>query len=462
MRVLVIYFLFYCYANGHDLGFVGRFENGFQNSSSFFKLKTFEMDSVILNETFTYYLNSTFVNVSNFKLNCRSDYLKVGYLVNWTDIQLPPVTMENSVMKLNFTVFSKRLGSSNIICTIYLPDSNSTKVFEQKIGQLIVLRHPTIAELVFRIIVSIFVIFLTFVMGCGLDRDIILNYLKKPISPFIGFVSQFLFMPLISAALGKLSGIENSFALGLLVIGCSPGGGASNIWTVLYGGDLNLSMTMTFISSCAALGMMPLWLFALGRLFIDPKNVVIPYDSIAINLLQVVLPVGIGIFVRWKWEEKSKVLVKKVKIMGIIFIIFVLSYGTYANLYIYKLIGDYIFLLPIGAFLPWLGFIFGYLLALATRRNKKQAIAIALETGFQNIGIAILILKFSMPQPDGDMGAVMPLIVAMFTPLPLYVGYAALVIKKKCCKSSKQSEDTEMKSNTDEQKNVLLDESPKD
>lgn len=41
---------------------------------------------------------------------------------------------------------------------------------------------------------------------------------------------------------------------GLLVIGICPGGLASNFWTLLLDGDVNLSITMTFISSIAALG----------------------------------------------------------------------------------------------------------------------------------------------------------------------------------------------------------------
>jgi sodium/bile acid cotransporter 3/5 len=41
---------------------------------------------------------------------------------------------------------------------------------------------------------------------------------------------------------------------GLLVIGVCPGGIASNFWTLLLDGDVNLSITMTFVSSIAAMG----------------------------------------------------------------------------------------------------------------------------------------------------------------------------------------------------------------
>ena len=47
---------------------------------------------------------------------------------------------------------------------------------------------------------------------------------------------------------------DNLQGFGLLVIGCCPGGMASNFWTLLLDGDVNLSITMTFISSIAAMG----------------------------------------------------------------------------------------------------------------------------------------------------------------------------------------------------------------
>lgn len=42
--------------------------------------------------------------------------------------------------------------------------------------------------------------------------------------------------------------------LGLFAIGCAPGGGNSNFWTILLGGNIDLSVTMTFVSNFVALG----------------------------------------------------------------------------------------------------------------------------------------------------------------------------------------------------------------
>ena len=91
--------------------------------------------------------------------------------------------------------------------------------------------------------------------------------------------------------------------LGLFVTGCSPGGGASNIWTVMFGGNLNLSVTMTALSTFAAFVMMPAWIFSLGQHLImgpeleDQYDIVIPYYKIAIYCFFLVIPLSIGLAV---------------------------------------------------------------------------------------------------------------------------------------------------------------------
>ena len=54
--------------------------------------------------------------------------------------------------------------------------------------------------------------------------------------------------------LAEALGFDPAFAFGLITMACSPGGGSSNVWVKLLGGDLDLSLTMTSISTIAALG----------------------------------------------------------------------------------------------------------------------------------------------------------------------------------------------------------------
>ena len=92
-------------------------------------------------------------------------------------------------------------------------------------------------------------------MGCALDLAVVVASLKRPIGPAIGFFCQYLFMPLCSFGLAKLLLSHNAaLQLGLFVTGCSPGGGASNMWTHILGGNIHLSITMTSISTISAFG----------------------------------------------------------------------------------------------------------------------------------------------------------------------------------------------------------------
>uniref|UniRef100_W6NW97 Sodium-bile acid cotransporter n=1 Tax=Haemonchus contortus TaxID=6289 RepID=W6NW97_HAECO len=92
---------------------------------------------------------------------------------------------------------------------------------------------------------------------------------------------------------------------------------------------------------------------------------------------------------------------------------------------------------------------FGCFVSIITRRTPPDVTAIAIETGIQNTGIAILVLKASFTQPDADIGAVIPVIAACFTPGPLLLGAAVHLVLKR------------LKKRTESLKEVLADEDQK-
>jgi len=84
----------------------------------------------------------------------------------------------------------------------------------------------------------------------------------------------------------------------------------------------------------------------------------------------------------------------------------------------------------VGVLLPWMGFAFGALAALIARQPRENVTAIAIETGIQNSGIAIMLLKLSFDAPDGDMASVIPVVVSIFTPGPLLLVFGVLSAQK--------------------------------
>lgn len=76
-----------------------------------------------------------------------------------------------------------------------------------------------------------------------------------------------------------------------------------------------------------------------------------------------------------------------------------------------------------GVALPWLGYLVGWLAARCSRQEYEDRLAIAVEAGIQNTGIAIFILRFALGQPEADLTTVVPVAVAIMTPFPLMAYY---------------------------------------
>ncbi len=75
---------------------------------------------------------------------------------------------------------------------------------------------------------------------------------RRPLDIFIGACAQFLIMPLVAYTLVHLFGLEPALALGILLVGCCPGGVSSNIMSFLCKGDVAYSVGMTCASTLLA------------------------------------------------------------------------------------------------------------------------------------------------------------------------------------------------------------------
>jgi len=269
-------------------------------------------------------------------------------------------------------------------------------------------------------------------MGCALDLEVMKKVLRRPVGPLIGFLSQFVFMPLCSFALGYIFPWSNPhMRLGLFVTGCSPGGGASNIWTVMFGGNLDLSVVMTAVSTFSAFFMMPFWIYVLGEVIIDDTQIVIPYFKITTYAVMLIVPLLLGVSIRKCLPKVANFLVKILKPMALFLIIFILVCGIWSQFFMIKLIDWKIAV--VGFSLPWLGFAFGCMFSKLCRQERKDITAIAIETGIQNTGMAIFMLWFTLDHPHGDLAAVVPVAVATLTPFPLLTALVYYNLKRRFC-----------------------------
>ncbi|KAK0051529.1 ileal sodium/bile acid cotransporter [Biomphalaria pfeifferi] len=316
-------------------------------------------------------------------------------------------------------------------------------------------RHRPI-DVAFNIVLILLVVLTNVGMGAKIDLNVMKSELRRPIAPAIGLCCQFVIMPLIAFGIAYSFKLDPGITLGFFALGCAPGGSASNAYTYLLGGNVSLSVTMTLISTFAALGLLPMWLFTLGTVVYDTGDVKIPYENIFISLLGIIIPAVVGLVLQRKFPKIAKMFVNAVKYIVILMVVFIMTVGVYANVYVFYLLSGEVLLA--AATLPYLGFLLGGLVALIFRQNKVNIITIAVETGIQNTGIPIVLLRLSLTGPDKDTSTVAPVASAMFTPIPLMIGViyvqTRLYLEKR--KKNKKGEAEKTSQNRKEEPDVVL------
>ena len=115
-----------------------------------------------------------------------------------------------------FNITGKFLGFTKVKAEI----RNSNKVLAESVLNVSIVRKKTIQSKVFSYSVAILVSLAYINMGCAMDLEVVRETIKKPIGPLIGFLCQYLMMPLLSYALGFIFGTKSvAMRLGLFVTG---------------------------------------------------------------------------------------------------------------------------------------------------------------------------------------------------------------------------------------------------
>lgn len=169
------------------------------------------------------------------------------------DVVEPHFVVQDLDRNVSVTVRGKLIGKSRLSFRYY--ESPDALASDDRQLDVAVIRSMPKIQIIFTIFVAILVSINNISMGCVISLPTITGVVKKPIAPLIGFACQFLIMPLASYFVGMYAFPENpNWRLGLFVLGCCPGGTGSNFWTLLFDGDVDLSITMTFFSTIAAMG----------------------------------------------------------------------------------------------------------------------------------------------------------------------------------------------------------------
>ena len=130
-----------------------------------------------------------------------------------------------------------------------------------------------------------------FGMGLTLSVNDFKLVLSKPVDVLIGILAQFIIMPTLAYLLCIVLQLPAEIAVGVILVGCCPGGTSSNVMTFLARGDTALSVTITSCTTLLAPIVTPalIWLFAHQWIEIDPLGMFWSICQI------VLIPIAIGV-----------------------------------------------------------------------------------------------------------------------------------------------------------------------
>ena len=247
---------------------------------------------------------------------------------------------------------------------------------------VLALKFPSVLWQVPTTVINYLLGVVMFGMGLTLNlRDFKIVF-SRPKDVIIGCLAQFTIMPLLAWGLARAFQLDEALALGVVLVGCCPGGTASNVITYLAKGDLALSVGMTGVSTLLAPLLTPLLTWALAG-----KSVEVDVGGMLLSILWVVIvPIAVGLIVKWLWPKFTERLADYLPAFSSVCIALIVAIIIAANAD--KLMSGGLVIIVVVMLHNIFGLGFGYLIGrlLGLPEAKKRAISI--EVGMQNSGLA--------------------------------------------------------------------------
>ncbi|MDC4232330.1 bile acid:sodium symporter family protein [Actinomyces sp. B33] len=221
-----------------------------------------------------------------------------------------------------------------------------------------------------------------FGMGLTLTVPDFALVVRRPLPVLVGVLAQFVVIPLLAILLTWTFHLPDAIAVGVILVGCAPGGTSSNVISYLSKGDVALSVTMTSISTLLAPLLTPVltgWL----------AGAYMPVDAgaMAMSIVKMVLvPVVGGLAVRALFSrvvERILPLLPWVSVLGICYVVLAVVSKS-AD----KILSAGLLVLAVVACHNLLGYLLGFLAGKAAGGSERVNRTTSIEVGMQNSGLA--------------------------------------------------------------------------
>ena len=221
-----------------------------------------------------------------------------------------------------------------------------------------------------------------FGMGTSMSVGDFAGIIKTPKGVLIGITAQLAIMPVVGFILAKVSGLPPEIAAGIVLIGCSPSGVASNVMAYLANANLALSITITTVATLLAPLVTPL----LMKLFAGEFIEIDVWGMMWSIIKMIILPIGAGLLFNKLRGDKAKWLDKAMPVVSMIGIALIIVVITAAGRDSLLEIG--LLLMVIVLVHNVVGYLLGYWFARGMKMSERDARTIAIEVGMQNGGLA--------------------------------------------------------------------------
>lgn len=219
-------------------------------------------------------------------------------------------------------------------------------------------------------------------MGTTMSIKDFEGVIQQPRAVFIGVACHFLIMPLLGYTLANTFSFPPEIAAGVVLIGCSPSGLASNVMCFIAKANVPLSITVTTLSTLLAPFLMPALMKLLAGQFIE-----ISFLKMMVEIMQIVIaPVIVGLILNRIFRKSAVMLNRVMPLMsmgGIILIVAIIAAAGRDSL---LTVGWTLALCVLIHNLS--GFTLGYWSARLFGMDEQSCRTIAIEVGLQNGGLA--------------------------------------------------------------------------
>lgn len=247
--------------------------------------------------------------------------------------------------------------------------------------------------------------------GCKVELEVLKELLQSPQPMLLGLLGQFLVMPFYAFLMAKVFMLPKALALGLIITCSSPGGGGSYLFSLLLGGDVTLAISMTFISTVAATGFLPLSSAIYSYLLSIHETLHVPISKILGTLLFIAIPIAAGVVIKSKLPKFSELLLQVIKPFSFILLLGGLFLAYHMGVFI--LVGVRLPIVLVGFTVPLVGLLVGYSLAICLKLPVAQRRTVSIEVGVQNSLLALAMLQLSLRRLQADYASQAPFIVAL-------------------------------------------------